>query len=223
MNGIEASNHALREVRIGRKVEICPGVFILSFKKEFSFSAGQVIGITDNPSVPPRLYSIASGENEPAIRILFDIKNDGYLTPKLSRLKEGDTLYITGPSGKFTGDSLPAFWIAAGTGIAPFASMFYSGLWLNKTLVHGARTLDRFYFEEDLQPVLNENYIRCCSSEKGNGVWEGRLTEYLLTREFLPPGRKYYLCGSAEMVVRTRDILIEKGIPYDAIAAEIYF
>ncbi len=37
------------------------------------------------------------------------------------------------------------------------------------------------------------------------------------------PGLKYYLCGSAEMVVDTRDILIRKGVPFDQIISEIYF
>jgi ferredoxin--NADP+ reductase len=39
----------------------------------------------------------------------------------------------------------------------------------------------------------------------------------------LPLNYKYYLCGSAEMVVDVRDILIAKGIPYEQIFAEIYF
>ena len=44
-----------------------------------------------------------------------------------------------------------------------------------------------------------------------------------ISGNFLPVDRKYYLCGSAEMVVGTRDILISKNVPYDAIIAEIYF
>jgi ferredoxin--NADP+ reductase len=35
--------------------------------------------------------------------------------------------------------------------------------------------------------------------------------------------QKYYLCGSAEMVVESREILISKGIPFNNIVAEIYF
>ena len=33
----------------------------------------------------------------------------------------------------------------------------------------------------------------------------------------------YYLCGSADMVVEVRDILIGKGIPFGHIISEIYF
>ena len=50
--------------------------------------------------------------------------------------------------------------------------------------------------------------------EKGNGVYEGRLTGYLRECKFLPDDRKYYLCGSAEMVVQTRDLLLSEGISF---------
>jgi len=39
----------------------------------------------------------------------------------------------------------------------------------------------------------------------------------------LPEDQKYYLCGSAEMVVECREILISKGIAFSNIVAEIYF
>ncbi|HEY5511946.1 MAG TPA: hypothetical protein VIK10_13065 [Prolixibacteraceae bacterium] len=32
-----------------------------------------------------------------------------------------------------------------------------------------------------------------------------------------------YLCGQALMVVEVRDLLIQKGIPYDHIYAKIFF
>jgi ferredoxin--NADP+ reductase len=39
----------------------------------------------------------------------------------------------------------------------------------------------------------------------------------------LPTDENYYLCGSSEMVVETRDILVDKGVPFGNIIAEIYF
>ncbi|MBE0653662.1 MAG: hypothetical protein IH594_07675 [Bacteroidales bacterium] len=54
-------------------------------------------------------------------------------------------------------------------------------------------------------------------------MYHGRLTSWLKEQEHLPRDYKYYLCGSAEMVVQTRDILVAKGISFDRIMAEIYF
>lgn len=198
-------------------------VFQISFAKTKTFSAGQVVALSTDLKIPARLYSIASGTDEDKIRILFDVIPEGLLTNQLSTLKKGDDIYVSEPFGKFICDKMPAYWIASGTGIAPFASMFFSGLSTNKILIHGGRKLDSFYFQNYFAPALGENYIRCCSQEIGDGVFEGRLTKYLRACNNFPANYKYYLCGSAEMVVETRDILISKGISFDKIIAEIYF
>ncbi len=195
----------------------------VSFSRNKSFKAGQVVALTTDLKIPPRLYSIASGRNEDEIRIIFDLIPEGILTSQLSKCKKGDLVYVSDPFGKFICDDSPAYWIASGTGIAPFASMFFSGLHKNKILIHGGRKLDSFYYENNFIPALGKNYIRCCSQEKGDGIFEGRLTKYLQDCDNLPSDYKYYLCGSAEMVVETRDVLISKGVPFDKIIAEIYF
>jgi ferredoxin--NADP+ reductase len=94
---------------------------------------------------------------------------------------------------------------------------------MNKILIHGGRTLDSFYFAEEFKPFFKENYVRCCSQETSPEVFGGRLTSYLRTLQNLPPEYNYYLCGLAEMVVETRDVLISKGVPFNNILAEIYF
>jgi len=92
-----------------------------------------------------------------------------------------------------------------------------------KTLIHGARHLNQFYFEEELEWALGGKYIRCCSQEQSPDAFSGRVTDYLKLQETLPLNQKYYLCGNSLMVVEVRDLLIEKGIPYQNIIAEIYF
>jgi ferredoxin--NADP+ reductase len=75
----------------------------------------------------------------------------------------------------------------------------------------------------NLPPCWGENYIRCCTAETDEGVYPGRVTQFLEEQAGLDPAIKYYLCGSAEMVVEARDILISKGIPFEHIISEIYF
>ncbi len=212
----------LQKVVISSLIEIAKGVYILGFKRNFNFKAGQVIAITTREDLPARLYSIASGIDDEDVKILFNVVPEGALTTELSEMKVGDEILISQAFGQFYGDDSPAYWIAAGTGIAPFASMFYSGQTNQKVIIHGGRYLESFYFEDDFKS-LNDNYIRCCSQEKGEDVFEGRLTVYLREKKDYPADYKYYLCGSSEMVVECRDILISKGIPYEQIFAEIYF
>jgi ferredoxin--NADP+ reductase len=213
----------LSAVTIHGNTEIAPHVFVLTFNRNFNFRAGQVIGLAMHNTDDARLYSIASGENDPQIQILYNIKPGGKLTPNLASLAPGDTLWISPPFGTYEGSAEPAFWIAAGTGIAPFVSMFRSGLGSGKTLIHGGRTLDSFYFSEQLESGLGSDYIRCCSQQNDESVYFGRVTQYLSEAENLPANQKYYLCGSAEMVVECREILLNKGISFNNIVAEIYF
>lgn len=220
--GNQKSGTSLRFFELTNNEEISPGVHVISFLHDFYFSPGQVVKIAIDSSHAPRIYSICSGNTENEIRILFNIKDDGYLTPKLAAMIPGEKILVSNPYGSFLGTLEKAWWIATGTGIAPFYSMAKSGLAKNKKLIHGVRHLNQFYFEDELEEVLNENYIRCCSGESSCNTIPGRVTEYLNKIEHLPDV-KYYICGQALMVVEVRDLLIKKGIQFKNIFAEIYF
>jgi ferredoxin--NADP+ reductase len=213
----------LSPVKISAVEEISPGAYLLSFPRNFSFSAGQVLKIALGEKEIPRMYSICSGENDTDISILFNVKPEGSLTPHLSQCKQGDTLFISAPLGSFTGDNQPAWMIATGTGLAPFYSMLHSGLSSGKTVIHGVRHLNQFYFDSELTGMLGERYIKCCSRDYNEQVFAGRVTDYLQQLKEIPSGIKYYLCGNGLMVVEVRDLLIARGIPYTNIISEIYF
>lgn len=223
MDSSSKQNRSLKKATVLSNSEISPGAFVLSFRRDFVFIPGQVVAITTTSAIAPRMYSIASGTRDENTSILYTLKPGGELTPNLSVLKAGDEILVSDPSGNFYGIAGPSVWIAAGTGIAPFVSMWRSGLTKDKMLIHGGRFLHSFYFENEFNTALGKKYIRCCSRETGEGIYHGRLTRWLLQQPVLWPDKKYYLCGSAEMVVETRDLLIEKGISYQNILAEIYF
>ncbi len=213
----------MHRVKVTRIETIARDVYVLEFERFFNFEAGQIIRLGWEEKSDPRLYSIASGEKDRHIQILFNVVGDGYLTPLMSRLKAGDEIFSSLPFGRFTGTSGPAWWIASGTGIAPFISMLRSGQDQNKTVIHGGRFADSFYYSEEFLPGLGSNYFRCCSRCEGDGLFHGRITDYLRQLPSLPAEPLYYLCGSAEMVVDTRDLLISRGVAFTRIVSEIYF
>ncbi len=212
----------LSEHQLTDNSEISPGVHLITFKRPWDFQSGQVVKVALDHHHPPRIYSLCSGNHENEAAILFNIKEDGLLTPKLAARIPGEKILVSKPYGSFLGTGEPAWWIATGTGIAPFYSMLRSGLGENKKLIHGASWLNKFYFEDDLEWALGENYIRCCSRESSCDTFPGRVTDYLWGVEHLPDVT-YYICGKALMVVEVRDYLISKGIPFGNILAEIYF
>ena len=222
MNQLEMAVENQKEYKLTGNEEISPGVHVISFKRDFDFKPGQVVKVGLTPDVPPRIYSICSGNHEDEVSILFNIKEGGLLTPKLGSLIPGEKIRVSKPYGSFTDNEKPAWWIASGTGIAPFYSMFRSGLSENKKLIHGVRFLNHFYFEDELEWALAGNYVRCCSQESSCNTFPGRVTGYLAEIEDFPPVN-YFICGSAIMVVEVRDLLIERGVPFASIFAEIYF
>ena len=213
----------INQVQITSNIEITDDVFILSFPKIFNFKPGQVISIQLHENSPSRMYSIASGINEDNIRILFNINDLGYLTPKLSRLETGQKIYISNPFGTFLHDVNEGdYFISSGTGIAPFNSFLQSYKTQSIHLMHGSKTLNNFYFEQELN-FLHEKYVRCCSREKHESVYAGRLTQYLNETQKFDLTKTYHLCGSAEMVNEVREILLKKEVPFENIQSEIYF
>jgi ferredoxin/flavodoxin---NADP+ reductase len=213
----------LTEVTLLRNQKITPGVHLISWKRTNDFHPGQVVKIASDPAMAPRIYSICSGNIDPEIRILFNVKEDGLLTPWLAGAIPGTKIWTCKPYGSFKDGKDPAWWIATGTGIAPFYSMFRSGISDNKTLIHGVRMLNQFYFEDELEWSMGKRYVRCCSQEQSCNVFLGRVTKYLEEIDELPAHINYYLCGKALMVVEVRDLLISRGVPYQNILAEIYF
>lgn len=204
-------------------IGIAPGAYVLSFLRNFNFVPGQVIGIALGPQEKPRLYSIASGNTENVVRILYTVKTGGQLTPEMARLQKNDTIYVTEPFGGFVCNEDSAVWVATGTGIAPFASMFNSGLAANKMLIQGNRFASGLYFRHNFEKGMGTRYVPSCTREEIEGVYHGRVLRYLSEMHGLDTSLKYYLCGSAEMVVDVRDLLIERGVPFENVVAEIFF
>lgn len=223
----ESDKHSLGDIQlfsvaITKKDDLGGGAYILYFKKFFHFSSGQVIAISMATDEPPRLYSICSSPYEDEIAILFKVNPIGFLTPRLAKLVEGKKMMVSKPFGSFYGTKNADYWIAAGTGIAPFVSMQKAGLAKDKTLIHGGREEASFYFSSLFSDTKNLNYIPCSSVMEKPGFYKGRLTEYLKDETF-DTSKNFFVCGSSEMVVQVRDILISRGVAYEKIIAEIYF
>ncbi|NOR87267.1 MAG: oxidoreductase [Bacteroidales bacterium] len=223
----ESEKHSLGDIKlyavsITKKEEIADEVYILYFKNFFDFTPGQVVAISMKQNEPPRLYSICSSPNKDEIAILFKVNPGGFLTPRLAELKTGDQMMVSAAFGTFYGTEESDYWIAAGTGIAPFVSMQESGLAHNKILIHGGREEESFYFSSLFKSSNGLKYIACSSLMQKADFYKGRLTEYL-KNEAIHLHKKFFVCGKSEMVVQVRDILIERGVAYENIIAEIYF
>jgi len=144
-------------------------------------------------------------------------------------LRAGDTVHASAAAGSFTDDpATSTWWIASGTGVAPFAAMLRAGLanqagTARKVLLHGSRYLDGFYYRSEMLAVLGADYVPCGSTESDRGVYPGRLTTYLQDLPSFPQDTRYMLCGATGMIIQVRDMLLSAGITFSNIVSEIYF
>ncbi len=203
---------------------------LLALERDRPFRAGQLLGLSLPPgsgesAIPPRLYSIASGEGDPFWEVLYSVETEGLLTPLLSRLSSGDRVLVEGPSGDFGAESGPAVWVGGGTGIAPFVALARSGKAGGCSLIHAASRPELFYCEGYFEDLLGDSYHRCCSraEEADPRYFRGRAPDFIAGMRDLPADLPWLLCGGSEFVVDTREALIARGIPYARILAEVYF
>ena len=130
---------------------------------------------------------------------------------------------LEGPMGYFQLDTKNQngtmhYFIATGSGIAPFHSFVGSFGSLNYHLLHGVRyAADRY----DIEAYASERFLRCVSREPG-GDFHGRVTDYLRQHPIDTRGL-FYLCGNCDMLFEAYDILVEKGVPRENIRTEVFY
>ncbi len=208
-----------------------------------AFEAGQyfAIGVHCGGRLVQRPYSAASAAGEGTeIEFLVRRVPAGALTPHLWRLRPGARLRIGRPKGLFTllpHDARTHLFIATGTGIAPFMSMIASLRAARRppriVVVQGASRPDEIAYHDRLAQLgAGVTYLPAVSRpDAAERVgWTGavgRLGAVLAGRwadlDVDPTNSVAYLCGNPGMISGTRSLLLEMGLPPEAIRAEEFW
>ena len=156
----------MRRIRILR-AERVGSAFALSWRRDFEFTAGQLVEVALEEKGPSRLYSLFTGPDEDEAGILFTVAEGGELTPSLARLGAGRRRSgSAGPrapsrrfAGRGSGSPTARAWL-------PSCRWRRAGLSEGKTLLHGARAPEDFYFQAELEGRMGERYLRCRSGQR---------------------------------------------------------
>jgi ferredoxin--NADP+ reductase/benzoate/toluate 1,2-dioxygenase reductase subunit len=208
-------------LKILQHIPVGKDAFLLRLERPaWSWKAGQLISLTGRDPLDQRDYTIASGEQSETLDVLFRLIPHGLLTPFLHERKEGDTLLVNGPYGRFTvqDPSRPLLFCATGTGIAPCRAFHQSYPELDLTLMHGVRYPEDLYFQDEFSDIT---YLPFTSREAFQGI-TSRLTDALPDLE-LPQDVQVYLCGGNEMIYEAEEILLKRGVPKHDIFHEPYY
>lgn len=190
----------------------------------FAFRAGQFIRIGLDGIF--RAYSIASGEDDPEIRLIVTNVKEGALSPKLCALEAGAEVELEGePDGHLNPERIPGgktLWLmATGSGVTPFLSMIRTGhlwdVWEEVVLVVGVRTLeDAAAATALLDTELPGPFTLACATTRDcSGELSGRIPQLLDSGELeAHVGRaidaersRVLLCGNPDFITETRALL----------------
>lgn len=212
---------------------------ILSDEEGITYQPGQYIQLevpkfklSKEPEY--RAFSIASPPQEQLrIELFVGRVNKGIVSTYIhDYLKEGEDVKARGPFGDFfyRESDRDILMIATGTGLAPIMSIlrFFQSEHIQRktTLFFGTRREEDLYCMDELRDLEKnlENFklIPTLTREPEDSSWEGergRVTALIDNTIERNANIDVYICGNADMVESSLDMLKEKGIP----ESQIYF
>jgi len=185
-----------------------------------------------------RSYTIASTPSRPGYcEVTIKREEQGLVSRHMhDTVKEGDLLTIAAPGGKFTFTGAEAdrvVLLAAGVGITPLMSILRyltDQNWSGQIyMVYSCKTVEDIIFREELEAIERRlpNLHLTLTLTRGEGAnWNGaigRIDAKLLTR-VVPDltSVPIYMCGPAEMLTASRDLLLPLGVAEHNIRKESF-
>ncbi len=194
----------------------------------YSFKPGQATGVAINtPELKKRRRSFTfTGLNgDPHLEFTIKIypEHNG-LTKDLDSAVPGTELVIGSPWGAITYKGKGVF-IAGGAGITPFISIFrdlqarseLSG----NLLLFANKTRADIILKEELQGMLDGNFINILSDEKNEGYFSGFISEEFLKSHISDFDVNFYLCGPPPMMRAVTDLLSGLGVDKKAVVMDL--
>lgn len=214
-------------------------------KEDYKFIPGQYLTLRTeiNGQDVRRSYSICTSPSENDLRVAVKKVENGLFSSFANDvLKEGDTLSVMKPMGRFVAETNPTsklhyLLIAAGSGVTPILSIAKTVLEQEPnsevTLVYGNRNFDSIIFREQIEGLKNQYMNRfslthILSRENlGNELNTGRINAEkfeLLSKTILDieSVNRAYLCGPAEMITSVSEWLNNNGMNEEDIHFELF-
>ena len=184
-----------------------------------------------------RSYSIASIPKPLELELLVDRIPEGEVSPYLTgEVRPGDRIEMRGPIGGYfvwtAAHGGPLLLLAAGSGVAPLASMLayraHAAPGLPTRLLYSARSYADIIFRAQLDSWAREDSSLTVSLTLTRGApagWTGyrRRIDADMLREVAFSANQSplaYVCGPTSMVEQTADHLVALGYPPDRIRTE---
>lgn len=228
MTGLLKARYVLRS-----KKEFSNDVFVYEFspvgkKKLEDIKPGQFVYIKNRTLGESHPFSVM--RFNPEGDLVFGIKKVGKYTESLSKISEGDTVFVDGPYGVFTAeghndDKKVVF--AGGIGITPFVELVNRHDFGETIFFNANRNIESNKLVSDIKEKLGDRYIDVIAEgdmqEIEKNIVRGKMTKEIISahvpQEYLKNG-KYFICGPKGFMDFIVDTLKEMGVSRDRIFME---
>ncbi len=208
-----------------------PDIFSVTFtaNKKFQYLPGQFLHLAlddfDGTSQWPesRCFSMQSSPNEETLKITYAVK--GNFTKRMSQeLHEGNEVWLKFPYGDLFTQShskVNTVFIAGGTGITPFLSLFTNesfNEYINPKIYLGFRTKEYNIYDDELQRLseIRKNSCNSFTSSKFVKLFyqetEGIIDIKSIYNEN-SINSDYFISGPPAMIKTFKNYLINNGLP----------
>ena len=202
----------------------------------FTYRAGQAALLAAGPDGEFTPYSFASSPAETArlglIEFLVKVDGSTRFGARVSTLRRGDPVRLSGPLGSFVFPDQPALrrflFVAGGTGIAPLRSMIRhaldTGVDGDVHLLYSARSPREFAYLAELRALAREGSLNLRLTLTGEVArWShgrGRIDSTHLSPLVDTPETLAFVCGPPAMLSGVTATLSSLGVPLDQIRTE---
>ncbi len=212
-----------------------PGVYTIEFKSlngRYKYSPGQFLHLALDPDYDgysqwpeSRCFSMQSNPDEENIRITYAVK--GRFTKMMEQqLKVGSEVWLKLPYGDlFTRphNKVKTVFIAGGTGITPFLSLFTHKSfndYINPRIYLGFRSKAYNIYYNELNLVqFRESFVELCDPMIFYEDLDGRLNIQSIVKENCTKSY-YFISGPPEMIKIFRQALISHEVPINHILTD---
>lgn len=193
--------------------------FVLEKPKDFVYRPGQSAHLSINEpgwEQEIRSFTFTSLNDWPYLEFIIKIYDDHEgVTNQMGKMNKGDSLFLHDVFGtiEFKG---PGIFLAGGTGITPFISIFRA-LYLTDNLrkvglIYSNKSEDDIILKDELFKMLGPAYVNVFTRQGVIGFRERRIDHKFLVETIRDFNTRFYVCGPESFTESITKDLISLGV-----------
>ncbi len=201
--------------------------FVVEKPNGFDFIPGQATEVSINlPDWKNQLrpFTFTNLRESNYLEFMIKLYNDHEgVTNKLGKTNAGAEIILHDVFGAIQYKG-PGVFIAAGSGITPFISIFRElykhNLIKGNRLIYANKTSEDIIMGAELQKMLKNNFINVLTRENTIGFIGKRIDRNFLIENIVDFSQRFYVCGPDDFVKDITKCLVDLGADFDSLVFE---